>query len=284
MRDRSEALQSFCAPGAKASERMIELSEGACLRLVTFEPAAGSDWPAVIFVPGWISQIEGWQEVLREMTRDFTVYLIETREKISSVMSRKASYSVESIGDDMVHLIRKLGLTDSSYLLFGSSLGATVILDCTHRLPWKPKCLAVVAPNAVFQVPAYWKVIVTLFYPRLYLLLKPVVKWYLKHFRLNVRADYAQYQKYCRALDSADPFKLKKAAMAFWSYTIWDRLETLDLPVLLVGASKDKLHEPENMERMKEMLPDVTFIDMDTNRNTHTPAVVDVLRRFLKTL
>jgi pimeloyl-ACP methyl ester carboxylesterase len=277
-------IRSFCASGARASERMIELSEGARLRLVTFEPAEDPGHPAVVFVPGWISQLEGWRDVLVEMSRHFRIYLIETREKISSEMNRNATYSVESIGDDILHLIEKLGLEDGSYLLFGSSLGATVILDCYHRIPEKPKCIAVVAPNAVFHVPVYWKVIVYLFYPRLYLLLKPAIKWYLKHFRLNVQVDLAQYQKYCRALDAADPFKLKKAAMAFWKYTIWDRLKTIDRPVLLISASQDKLHEPENMKRMMEMLPDAIFEDMGTNRNTHTAAVVDVIRRFLKDL
>lgn len=275
-------IQSFCSPGARASEQMIALSEGVRLRLVTFEPAEDRGHPAIVFVPGWISQLEGWRDVLVEMTRQFRVFLIETREKISSQIDRNAAYSVESIGDDIIHLISKLDLKDGSYLLFGSSLGATVIMDCYHRIPEKPECIAVVAPNAVFHVPGYWKLIIYLFYPRCYLILKPAIKWYLKHFRLNVEADYDQYQKYCRALDAADPFKLKKAAMAFWKYTIWDRLGAIDRPALVIGASEDKLHEPENLNRMVEMLPDAYYKDMGTNKSTHTASVVDVLRSFLK--
>ncbi|NQT27808.1 hypothetical protein HQ585_20795 [candidate division KSB1 bacterium] len=277
-------IQSFCAPGATASEQMVELSEGVHLRLVTFEPAEEKDYPAIIFVPGWISQLEGWREVLVEMTREFRVYLIETREKISSELSGNVTLSVETIGDDILHLVAKLNLKDGSYLLFGSSLGATVIMDCYHRIPEKPKCIAVVAPNAVFNVPGYWKLIIYLFYPRLYLILRPGLKWYMKHFRLNMQVDSAQYTKYCRALDAADPFKLKKAAMKFWKYTIWDRIETIDRPTLLIGASKDKLHEPQHLKRMVEMLPNVHYEDMGTNKNTHTADVVEVLRRFLKDL
>jgi len=274
-------IQTFCAPGARASECMMEVSGGNRLRVVTFEPAKDSGFPAIVFVPGWISQLEGWRDVLVEMTRQFRVYLIETREKISSEMDQHAVYSVETIGDDIVHLIRDMGFKDGSYLLFGSSLGATVIMDCYHRIPRKPGCIAVVAPNAVFHVPGYWKVIIHLFYPRLYLMLKPALKWYLKHFRLNVQADYAQYAKYCRALDAADPFKLKKAAMKFWSYEIWDQLDTIDCPALVIGASEDKLHEPENLKRMVEMLPNATYVDMGTNKNTHTASVVNVLKQFL---
>ena len=37
------------------------------------------------------------------------------------------------------------------------------------------------------------------------------VKWYLGKFRLDLENDMAQYEKYCNALDAADPRKLKPA-------------------------------------------------------------------------
>jgi pimeloyl-ACP methyl ester carboxylesterase len=125
---------------------------------------------------------------------------------------------------------------------------------------------------------------VKLFYPPLYALVKPPAKWYLKTFRLNVEADMEQYVKYCSAIDAADPWKLKKAVLAVAKYSIWNRLELISCPVLLVDASKDRLHEPENLRKMESMIPQVTRIDLGTNRGTHSEKVVEEFRRFVCTL
>jgi len=277
-------LSEFCADGARYSETMIPVSDHVSLRVITFTPPHETGYPAIVFVAGWISLIIGWQEVLQEMTRDFTVYYVETREKKSAEVTGKASYDVDTIGNDIIAAVKSLGLQKDQYLLFGSSLGGTVILDCVNRMKVKPKCLVLVVPNAEFRVPKIWKVIIWLFYPGVYILLKPFVKWYLKYFRLNVKADYKQYRKYCRSLDAADPWKLKKAAMAFSTYQVWPVLKDIQIPTLLIGASKDTLHEPENLENMVKMLPNSTFVDMDTNKKTHTAAMVDEIRKYIKNI
>jgi pimeloyl-ACP methyl ester carboxylesterase len=123
--------------------------------------------------------------------------------------------------------------------------------------------------------------VVTLFYPPLYALIRPTVKWYLKNFRLDVRSDQEQYVKYCKALDAADPWKLKKALLSVSKYEIWDRLEFLDIPTLLVGASKDVLHEPENLRKMASNIHNAVTIDLETNKRTHSEHVVQGMRAFL---
>jgi pimeloyl-ACP methyl ester carboxylesterase len=125
---------------------------------------------------------------------------------------------------------------------------------------------------------------VTIFYAPLYVLIKPAVKWYLKTFRLNVLADRAQYEKYREALDGADPRKLKKAVMAVWSYEVWNKLPLVACPVLVVNASRDKLHEPENLRKIVNALPRADEIDLETNAKTHDEPVVDAIRRFLAAL
>jgi len=274
-------LKDCCTPGCTIREERILLSNGVTLTLITFMPSRKSELPAVVFVAGWVSRIEGWQDVLRDMTRDFPVYYIETREKHSSSVPRGAKFDVYSIGEDIVQVIDQLQLKENQYLLFGSSLGATVIMDCFSRLPVKPLSLVLVAPNAEFHIPLIWKVIITLFYPPLYFLLKPWIKWHLKIFRLNVKKDQAQYEKYCRTLDGADPGKLKLAARAFSKYQIWEVLHVIDVPVLLIGGSHDRLHEPENLKRMTEMLSRVSYIDLETNTRTHSPEVIQVMKQFL---
>jgi len=276
-----EDYGDFCAEGASWKEEVVRVSDSVALKAVTFEPPKPSGRPPVVFVPGWITLIAAWREVLREMTRDFTVHYVETREKITSVVTAKEPYTVEALGKDIVSYISGLGLKDGQYVLFGSSLGATVVLDCIRFLGEKPACIVLVGPNAEFRVPWWGMVIISLFYPPTYSIVKPFVKWYLRNFRLNVESDLAQYQKYCNNLDAADPWKLKKAAWEFSSYTVWDLLPKIDLPVLLVSASKDKLHEPENLRKMAEMIPRCTVIDFETNKGTHSAEMVATMRKYI---
>jgi len=191
-------------------------------------------------------------------------------------------FDVESIGKDIVVVVEYLQLKDHSFLLFGSSLGATAIVDCVRFLQHEPLCLVLVGPNAHFRVPRLGKWGVTPFYPGLYLLIKPIVKWYLRTFRLDVEHDYAQYQKYCQALDAADPFKLKPALLSLSTYEIWPYLSYIKCPSLIFGAEKDKLHEPENLQKIVRSLPNCQYIDLHTNQGTHSREVVEYLRKFLQ--
>jgi pimeloyl-ACP methyl ester carboxylesterase len=122
---------------------------------------------------------------------------------------------------------------------------------------------------------------IRIFYPSLFILFRPFVKWYLRTFRLDIQSDKAQYEKYCKTLDNADPWKSKKTAMALWNYQIWDKLEKVRFPTLLIGASKDQLHEPTNVQRMVALMPRATYLDLETNARNHSGELVKQIRIYL---
>ncbi len=268
--------------GYTIEENMIPVESNVRIRCIGIHINSVEPRVPVLFVPGWITQIEAWEVVILEMIKNYDVYYLETREKISSQVQGNTEYSLRAIGRDIQAAVDYFKLSNKNYLLFGSSLGATAILDTCSRAVVKPKTLILVAPNAVFRVPLYWRFIVRVFYPGFYMILKPVIKWYLKNFRLNIELDYQQYQKYSQALDAADPWKLKKAVLAFASYTVWDCLPYIDIPTLLIGASEDKLHEPENLKKIHEQLPNARYLDLGSNKNTHSIRVVEEMDRFLE--
>jgi pimeloyl-ACP methyl ester carboxylesterase len=279
-----EDLSQYCAPGTEWEEGWLAVSDKVSLRLITFRRRTVNNNPSILFVAGWVSQIKAWQEVLLEMTQDFNVYYLETREKISSRICQNVEYNVETIGKDIITVISKLAFSEKSYILFGSSLGATSIIDCCRLLKKNPLCLILISPNAEFRVPKIWLVIVKLFYPPLYELIKPPAKWYLRTFRLDLEVDYEQYEKYCKAIDAGDPWKLKKAVLSLAKYTVWDKLKFVKYPTLLIGASKDKLHEPDNLKKMIQKIHNISHIDLKTNKLTHSRGMVDEVRSYIKSL
>lgn len=281
-----ENLSETCAQGVRITDEMVPVSDRVSLRVVTFHPPHPNDNPSVLFVPGWISMISGsgWADVLREMTKEYTVHYVETREKISSRVRGKVEYSVEALGLDLVAIVSLFKLDSGRYILFGSSLGATVILDCCRFLKQRPLCLVLIGPNAVFRVPILGRVIVRMVYPPLFFVIRPFVKWYLKTFRLDVKSDYAQYQRYCDNLDAADPWKLKKAFFSFSKYQVWNLLGDIGIPTLIIGASKDRLHDPENLKKMVSMLKHASYSDLGTNQSTRSKQSVEEMRKFCATL
>jgi pimeloyl-ACP methyl ester carboxylesterase len=279
-----DSLSRYCAQGSTCKEEMVPVSPNVSLRVITFSPSQQKENPAIVFVPGLVSLMMGWREVLLEMTKDFTVYYIETREKITSQVKGKVDYSLQAIGQEIAALVSHFNLESRGCILFGSSLGATAIFESTRFLEIDPLCLVLIGPNAVFRIPKFYRFIVRVFNPRFYLLLKPVVKWYLKTFRLDTESDYAQYEKYCQSLDAADPWKLKKAAIAFSRYEVWDLLAEIDFPTLIVGASRDTLHEPENLKKMVSMMKNAVYLDLETNKLTHSSGMVHEMRKYIAQL
>ena len=277
-------LADYCVPGTKFYEEMISVSDNVSLRVIHFTPEKKSNLPTVLFIPGWISLMKGWKVVLNEMTKDFNVIYAETREKITSKVKGKAEFSVEAIASDIVKLTEIYKLEKDKYIIFGSSLGGTAILETYQNLKNLPLCFALLGPNAEYRTPWWGKILIRIVWPQLINSLKPFVKWYLGKFRLDLEVDRAQYEKYCNALDAADPRKLKPAARSLSKYKIWGILKDIKLPILIVGASKDLLHEPQNIIDMDKMLPNSTFLDMETNTLAHGPEMVIELRKYIATL
>lgn len=280
----SENISDYCAPGTKWTEQMVSVSDNVLLRVIEFHPQNKTTQPTVLFIAGWISLMKGWKLVLREMTKDFNIIYVETREKFSSQVKGKAEFSVEVIAQDIVMLADIYKLKKDKYIIFGSSLGGTSILESYKDLKTLPLCFALLGPNAEYRAPWWWIVIIHLFWTRLYIVLKPFIKWYLRKFRLDVESDQAQYEKYCNALDAADPKKLKPGALALSKYKVWGILKDIDLPVLIIGATKDLLHEPQNLIQMNKMLPNSVFLDMETNTFAHGPEMVVELRKYIASL
>jgi pimeloyl-ACP methyl ester carboxylesterase len=277
-------LTELSAPGTLIREELIPVDANVQLRVTTFSPLEPRNRPAVLFVSGWISVITSWREALREMTRDFTIHYVETREKSSAQVKSKTDYSVESIGRDLVALVHHFRLESGNYILFGSSLGATAMLDCYRFLDVKPHCLVLVGVNAEFRAPRVGLALVRLYPPAIYLAIKPIIKWYLKTFRVSRDGGAAQAAKYAQNLDLAEPYRLKKAMLALADYQVWDRLKEITVPALVVGASGDLLHDPGNIRNIVSLLDDCVYLDLESNERTHSAEVVEELRRFLSSL
>lgn len=263
----------YTSGNTKVTERMVSMTDGVSLKVIDFKPEkANGEKPAVIFIAGWISLINGWQGVLKELTPEHRTFYIETREKQTSVLpgKSKVSFAMDRISEDIRNLVDKLIPENEKFVLAGSSLGASAILEFCASGKRKPECAILVGPNEEFRFPKFLGAIIPFVPPALYFAIKPVIKWYLRNFRLDKKKEKAQVAKYERTLDLADPYKLKANALALKNYSIWNRIQGITTPCLILGATTDKLHSTENMKRLIELIPEVQYMELASNSDTHS--------------
>lgn len=262
----------YTSPSCNVSEYMVEVSDGVKLRIIDFDPGARKNIPIMLFVSGWISLIDGWKGFLQEITPKMRTLYYETREKKTSQVPKgmRAQYTMERLRQDLREVIAKTIPPQRPFVLAGSSLGASAIIEYLIEPEGPlPECAVLIGPNAEFRFPRFLTPIVMTIHPSLYAIAKPIVKWYLRNFRVDVQHAPEQMRKYERTLDNADPYKLKANALALMKYSAWDRLHRITTPCLIVGAKTDTLHGAEALRRMISLMKHAEYLEMESNTATH---------------
>lgn len=271
---------AFCDRGATWREEYIALPTGVELRSVTFTPAVPSAAPPVIFIPGMGSIIENFRDTVIELTRNHTVLYIETREKASARISKKHRFSVEDITADIVHYAGQKFPAGERYVMAGYSLGATAIAEAFGRLVNKPERIILIEPNSSFPFHG-WLLLLSRAAGIIYRPVKPLLKWYLRRFRINLLEDPEMYHINCRILDSAEPVRLGAAVRHLSSYRIDGCLQEISVPSLVVVASNDRFHSHDGGTLIARGIANARYLDMVDNQRTHSAEMGRVISEFI---
>ncbi len=268
-------------PGVSFRERWLEVAEGVHLRVLTWTPARERR-PPLLVVPGWISGIESWRELLREVLPSRRVVYVETREKPSARLERRlgaGDLGIEAAAADLRSVVEALGLAPEGATAVGSSLGATALLQAMKNDGLPVAGAFLIGPNARFRIPPWARP--ALFLPsRVYRAARHAAIWYLARFRVDSRREPEQMERYRRALLAAEPRRLKLSARALARYTVWPGLETVRRPVAVAWAPTDSLHHEGDILRLIQVLPRGFPVRCPSNRFMHTAAIVPHLEEF----
>jgi len=272
----------YCSPGTKIQTRYLEISDDIQLFEVHFSPKDISKYPPVIFIPGWGSFIQGWKIVLQEMSKDFEIYYIETREKGSAKHTREQKISIQNIGDDIAKAVQLHDMDDNSFIALGSSMGATVILDAMAENKLKPSLSVLIGPNIEFNIPQFLIIFIALMPNQLYKMIKPCVKWYMKRKYIDMNSDSKQYHKYAYVLDHIHLGRTRRSALSFKKYSFENKIDQIKSRILIFSGKKDILHSYEKTLSMANRVMNATLINLETNDRTHSVEMVDEMKAYLK--
>lgn len=276
----------YCPAGATWSQCYIGATPGIELNVITFTPGlpeGGNRLPPIIFLPGLGSVPDNFRDTVVALAERHIVYYIETREKGSSQTEGRAGYSIGEIASDLPVVIEKLGLRAGEYIVCGYSLGATVAVSAQRLTGQKPAALVLIEPSATFKWPWWLPPLARIGVP-LYPVIKPFIKWYMKKFHINAEGDYEMYEINARILDQADPRKLAATVIAVAKYEIWTDLKSVDVPVLVIGVSKDKFHSHDEASNIAAAIAGSSYTDIETNRRSHSAEAADLISKFCENL
>ena len=248
---------------------------------VHFIPQTPSKYPPVIFVPGWGSFINSWEIVLKEMTKHFEIFYVETREKGSAKHNPEQPITIQEIGKDLARVIELKDLTKDSFIMFGSSMGATAIIESILNNNIKPSLAVLIGPNMKYKIPRIWIYVITLLPDFLYGLIKPLAKYYMKKKYIDMNSDSEQFKKYSYVLDNIHFERTKRAVHGFKNYSLSSRILEIKQRTVIFSGKKDALHNFKDAVEMNNKIKNSKLFNLETNHRTHSKEMVDLLRDYL---
>jgi len=268
---------------ASYAERKVMVDEGVNLRVVSWQPKNDEAGCPIVFVAGWVSVVAGWAEFLHSLTKKHPVYYIETREKKSAEIRksrlRTADFRMDRFAQDVITACSELPIDMEESIVSGSSLGATVLLEALKHQRLKVKGAFLIGPASEFRIPWFLAWMPYLFPSPAYYLVRHFIVWYFRHFRVNVKEEPEQMQRYENTILSAHPLRIKLSGRAFMRYQVWPDLETVRAPTRIAYASSDKLHASQTISRMANTIRQADLLPCESNKYMHSAPLADDVRK-----
>ncbi len=266
----------------KAKEEYIKVSDGSEVKiLITKAPKDSFNGYTFLIIPGWGTIVPGWEEVLMEAIKDFNILYIESREKISFHPGKgKIKNDVNRLALDVKEIIEHLKIDQSKIVTVTSSFSTLTIADLLGTKKIIPALSVLIGPVYQFNMPPTTRYIFHFFPTFFFYLTKPIWRWWVKKYKSE---DAVQYAKYMRVLEEADPKKWRAVTKRVCFTKVWDLYKQIeDNYVVVVGMEKDKMHAAELAKKIANTISDAKYLNMETNRATHSAELVKLIRDLMK--
>ena len=262
-----------------AEERYITVSDGSLIIvLLSTAPKEEHNDLTLVLIAGWNTVVSGWDEVLLEAMKDFDVVYIETREKGSSIVVKKAKFDMDRFSSYIQEVIEELSINQNKMILFASSLGTICTAHLLGSKKVEPFLVYFVGPVHRFEMPFGSRIYMYLV-PNFFLTVtRPMWKRWIRRKKSE---DPEQAAKYIRALEEAEAKKWRATAYANAWVDFLEKYEKIEHRNYIVGMEKDKMHEKGISMRIHESMENSTYIDLETNKKTHSAEMIKVVRQHL---
>jgi pimeloyl-ACP methyl ester carboxylesterase len=260
------------------------MSDGSQIRVLDFNLSENPKDYIIVLIPGFLTVFQSWQRVMEILTPNYRVLYIESREKFTSIVPRKLERKIKltDMAHDLKEVFQQLELDGQKYIPITSSLGGNILTEALGKKWLKPTGSIMVGPSIAVHVSLF-VVIMSAIIPNFIkkTIMVPSIKWYMRKFYVNVEAEPEQLYKYIRAFVEANLRKAMPLMRRFYRYSIWDMPPKVETPVLLLGASTDKMHAAQESLQTHELMPNSIYVDLGSNKATHSEPLIEELEKFI---
>jgi pimeloyl-ACP methyl ester carboxylesterase len=270
-------------------ERMITVSDGVDLK-VTIYPAQKSCLNnelkrPIVFIGGWLAHTESYLRIINRLREEeHEVIYIETREKNSSTATEDSDLSGERMFRDIQEILYELNF-ESEFIMLGHSLGAICsILQALDEsnpkfIPSRIIALQPVTKSVlqkeqigVFKLPTF-----------LFKMIRKLMVKIAPFFSSKLKQSEFSRKKFEKEFLEADAGKLRKSALGFEGFSLYDHFREISIPILFLGVSEDEQHPVEDPKELSQMLPLTEFHDLVSEEVAFSERTADLTLNFLKT-
>lgn len=267
----------------RAKEHYITVSDGSRVKILTTKaPKESFNGYTFVLIPGWGTIVPGWEEVLMEAIKDFNILYIESREKISFKPGRgRIKYNFERLALDVKEIMNFLKIDENKAITVTSSFSTIYMANLLGTGKIKPALNILIGPCFRFEMPTTTRYIMHILPTFLFYVTKPIWRWWVKKHKSE---DKVQAAKYIRVMNEADPKKWRAVAEQTCFTKVWKHYANIeeDTNVFVIGMEEDKMHTSKVSMKIKDTIPGAQYIDMRTNKATHTAEIVNVIRDLMK--
>ncbi|NHJ06070.1 MAG: hypothetical protein EAX90_14685 [Candidatus Heimdallarchaeota archaeon] len=269
-----------------AKEQYFKVFDGSELRVLSFEnPPNSKENIEIMFISGLLTIFPRWEKVVKELNEHYKVHYIESREKATSKLVKKAPMKIEIMREDLDSIEKALNLDKKQYITISSSMGGAMILENLAKKAISPIGSILISPGVEVIFPKWSTILIPLVPAFGISMLKPLVRWYLRNKTVDSEKEPEQAKQYIRSVNEADVKKMKKCIVKNANkYDGWDILPKIQDRIILVGATTDKAHRSDFSFRVANALTNCTFVDLGTNKAAHDTPLVELTKDFIKEL
>ncbi len=264
-----------------AKGQYFKTSDGAEVKILTTKaPKETSIGYTLLLIPGWGSVILGWDQLLMEVINDLDILYIESREKGSFRLSEnKTVNNISRLALDVKEIVEHLKIDQDRLVTLTSSFSTLTIADLLGTKKIKPTLNVLIGPVYQLNMPFMTRYLMHIVPNFVVNWTKPIWRWWLLKFKSE---DPVQAAKYFQVLEESDFKKWRAVAKRVCFTKVWDLYKQIDdTRVVIIGMETDKMHTVELAKSILAVIPNAKYIDMKTNRATHSSEMIEVIRKLL---
>jgi 3-oxoadipate enol-lactonase len=256
-------------------------ANGAALRY----ELSGAGEKTLVLVHEMGGTLESWDEVVPRLAGSQRVLRYDTR---GAGMSQKirGTLHIDTMADDIAALLDALGINDK-VALAGVAVGGAVALHFAARHPQRASAVVAGSPATGMAADRRAAALERVAKMEREGLSGAVEDSMTTGYAVELRNDPARYARFRARWLGNDPASYATIYRMLANTEMQDELRTLRCPVLVIGATFDRVRPPPMAEAVAKTIPNARYVELPT---THymaaaTPELIaDTIADFLKSV